>query len=146
MADKRSLLKIWIKPAMGEPMVPVDNADVIADTGLAGNADQGGKRQITILAAERWADTEAELGHPVEPAIRRANLFINGIELADSAGRVLCVGDARIEIRGQTHPCHLMEAAVDGLRRALEPDWRGGAYGVVLSDAQISIGDAVCWE
>lgn len=146
MNDDGTVLKLWIKPATGAAMTAVDTVSMVADQGIVGNADQGGKRQVTILAAERWADTEAELGHPVEPAIRRANLFINGIELADSTGRVLRVGGTRIEICGQTPPCHIMEAAVDGLRGALEPDWRGGAYGVVLDDAQISVGDAVSWE
>ena len=50
------------------------------------------------------------------------------------------------EIRGETRPCHLMEAAVDGLRGALDPDWRGGAYGVALGDAVINVGDVVAWE
>ena len=28
----------------------------------------------------------------------------------------------------------------------LDADWRGGAYGVVLGDATINVGDAVSWE
>jgi MOSC domain-containing protein YiiM len=119
---------------------------VVAGEGIVGNADRGGDRQVTILATERWADVEADLGRSVEPSTRRANLFVEGVELADSSGRVLRVGDARIEIRGETRPCHLMEAAVDGLRGALDPDWRGGAYGVALGDAVINVGDVVAWE
>jgi MOSC domain-containing protein YiiM len=131
---------------MGAAMEAVDSMSVVAGEGIVGNADRGGDRQVTILATERWADVEADLGRSVEPSTRRANLFVEGVELADSSGRVLRVGDARIEIRGETRPCHLMEAAVDGLRGALDPDWRGGAYGVALGDAVINVGDVVAWE
>ena len=115
-------------------------------SGLGGNSDQGGSRQITVLSAERWADVEADLGRTVEPSARRANLLVDGVELADTTGRTLRVGDARIEIRGETRPCFQMDAELDGLQDALDADWRGGAYGVVLGDATISVGDAVSWE
>ena len=31
-------------------------------------------------------------------------------------------------------------------RKREDADWRGGAYGVVLGDATINVGDAVSWE
>ena len=140
MAEAGTLLTVWVKPARGEPMAAVDTAELLANSGLVGNSDQGGSRQITVLSAERWADVEADLGRTVEPSARRANLFVDGVELADTTGRTLRVGDARIEIRGETRPCF------DGLQDALDADWRGGAYGVVLGDATINVGDAVSWE
>jgi MOSC domain-containing protein YiiM len=39
-----------------------------------------------------------------------------------------------------------MEEALEGLRKAMYSGWRGGAYGEVMSDGQISVGDSVCWE
>ena len=146
MAEAGTLLNVWIKPARGEPMAAVDTAELLADSGLVGNSDQGGDRQVTILSAERWTDVEADLGRTVEPSSRRANLFVDGVELADTTGRTLRVGDARIEIRGETRPCFQMDAELDGLQDALDADWRGGAYGVVLGDATINVGDAVSWE
>jgi MOSC domain-containing protein YiiM len=146
MAEAGTLLNVWIKPARGEPMAAVETAKVFANSGLVGNSDQGGSRQITVLSAERWADVEADLGRTVEPSARRANLLVDGVELADTTGRTLRVGDARIEIRGETRPCFQMDAELDGLQDALDADWRGGAYGVVLGDATINVGDAVSWE
>jgi hypothetical protein len=39
-----------------------------------------------------------------------------------------------------------MDEALDGLRAALEPDWGGGAYGVVLEGGEIAVGDPVAWD
>jgi MOSC domain-containing protein YiiM len=146
MAEAGTLLTVWIKPARGEPMAAVDTAELLADSGLVGNSNQGGDRQVTILSAERWTDVEADLGRTVEPSSRRANLFVDGVELVGTTGRTLLVGDARIEIRGETRPCFQMDVEVEGLQNALDADWRGGAYGVVLGDAVVSVGDAVSWE
>ena len=67
------------------------------------------------------------------------------MELADTVGRILCIGEARIEIRGETRPCFQMDAVLDGLQEALDANWRGGVYGVVLGDATINVGDVVSW-
>ena len=92
MDSTGTLRNLWIKPAMGAAMEAVDSMSVVAGEGIVGNADRGGDRQVTILATERWADVEADLGRSVEPSTRRANLFVEGVELADSSGRVLRVG------------------------------------------------------
>ena len=39
-----------------------------------------------------------------------------------------------------------MEAALNGLQRAMYADWSGGAYGEVLDDAHIAVGDHVYWD
>ena len=126
-------------------MDPVDTAQLEADQGLVGNANQGGKRQVTILTTERWADVEAELGRAVDPKTRRANLLVSGVDLQDSRGKTLQVGGCRIVIRGETRPCRLMEESESGLQAALDPDWRAGAFGQVLDDGDITVGDTVAW-
>jgi len=137
---------IWIKRARRGPMDAVESVRVSAGEGLAGNANQGGARQVTILSAERWRETCNDLGAEVDPRLRRANLFVRGVDLVESRGRVLRVGACRIRIRGETRPCHQMEESHAGLQAALDPHWRGGAYGEVLVDAEISVGDPVTWE
>ena len=39
-----------------------------------------------------------------------------------------------------------MDEAQPGLRGALERPWAGGAYGEVLNDGEIAIGDSVSWD
>jgi MOSC domain-containing protein YiiM len=137
---------IWIKRAKGGPMDPRERATAVAERGLAGNANQGGHRQVTILAAEKWQAVEAELGIAIDPRARRANLMVRGLDLRNCRDRVLRIGDCRFHMLGETRPCRQMEETVPGLQKALDPDWRGGAYGRVLSGGAVGVGDPVSWE
>ncbi len=137
---------IWIKRFKRGPMDIVASAEAVAGKGLEGNANVGGQRQITLLSADRWADVRAEMGLDVDPSLRRANLYVSGIDFVGKRGRTLRVGPCRIRINGETRPCHRMEEAQAGLRKALSPDWRAGAYGEVLDDGTISTGDPVTWS
>ena len=140
------LANVWLKRFKRGPMDPQERATLHAGAGLVGNADQGGRRQVTLLSAERWAEAERELGALVDPRGRRANLMLSGIDLEESRERVLRIGGSRLRILGETRPCQRMEEAHPGLRQALEPHWRAGAYGEVLDDGEIAVGDEVAWE
>jgi MOSC domain-containing protein YiiM len=132
--------------APGGPRARVARAGARAGDGLVGNADRGGIRQVTLIDAARWRDAEAELGEPVDPRARRANLMTEGIDLREQRGRLLRVGAVRVRIRGETRPCERMDEARSGLREALRPDWRAGAYGELLDDGEIAVGDPVEWD
>lgn len=136
---------IWIKRFRRGPMDPSDEAQLIAGRGIVGNANQGGKRQVTIIAREAWEAVERELAEPVAPETRRANLLVTGVDLAKSRGRVLRIGACRVRVYGETKPCWQMEEAHAGLQSALRPDWRGGVFCEVLDDGRIAVGDPVEW-
>jgi MOSC domain-containing protein YiiM len=144
MPDGR-LDAIWVKRFKGGPMDPAPRASVTAGKGIAGNANQGGKRQVTIIAGEVFDALREELGPAVDPAMRRANLMVRGIGLAGTRGRTLAVGGVKVRIHGETRPCEQMDEALPGLRAALGPDWRGGVFGEVLDDGEIAVGDPVGW-
>jgi MOSC domain-containing protein YiiM len=136
---------IWIKRARLGSMDPVDRVTLVAERGLAGNANQGGRRQVTIIARETWDRLMSELEASVDPSARRANLMVSELDLEESRERVLRVGACRIRIRGETRPCERMDDALPGLREAMRPGWGGGAYGIVIEDGEIRVGDSVEW-
>ena len=145
MADEAKLDAIWIKRVRRGPMDSAEAARLVAGKGIEGNANQGGRRQVTIISKEAWDRAMEAVEGEIDPSARRANLMVSGIDLEETRERTLQVGDVRIRIAGETLPCNRMEEALSGLRAALGPNWRGGVYGQVLDDGEIRVGDAVGW-
>ncbi len=56
---------IWIKRGKRAPMDEVEFALMIAGRGLVGNANQGGRRQVTIIDAAVWERVMEQLGATV---------------------------------------------------------------------------------
>jgi MOSC domain-containing protein YiiM len=137
---------LWIKRAHGGPMDAVDRATLVAGKGIAGNADQRGRRQVTLIDMGMWDSVTGRLGTAVDPASRRANVLVSGISLAGSRGRILRLGPCRLRINGETRPCEQMDDAAQGLRSAMSPPWGGGAYAEVLDDGIVEIGAPVEWN
>jgi MOSC domain-containing protein YiiM len=140
------LQNIWLKRAGGGPMDSVEVGVLEAGHGLRGNANRGGRRQITIISQARWAELMAALGADLPPRTRRANLMVSGIDLERSRGRVLRIGAARLQINGETRPCEQMEEAHPGLQALMRDRWGGGAFAEVLDGGEIRVGDRVDWE
>ena len=140
------LHQIWIKRAHRGNMDAAVTATLVAGRGLAGNAHQGGRRQVTLMDLERWLELMDRLGGDLDTSVRRANLVIDSLELFDSRGRTLRIGGARLRILGEMQPCERMDDALPGLEAAMRDRWGGGAYAEVIEGGEISVGDAVEWE
>lgn len=134
---------IWIKRARRGKMDPVQRAELIAGKGIVGNANQGGRRQVTIIEKEVWAERTAQVGATLDPSMRRANLMVSGIDLLKSRGRTLRIGECILEIAGETRPCERMEEAAPGLRDAMRANWGGGAFAMIVKGGTINVGDVV---
>lgn len=134
---------IALRPVDGEPMREVTQANVIAGRGIDAENRKTGRREVTLLSAERWRDACRELGVELPWHTRRANLLIEGIDLGATLGQVLTIGPIQLRIHGETRPCGIMDEQHPGLREALVPDFRGGVHAEVLVGGTVRIGDPV---
>ncbi len=74
---------------------------------------------------------------------RRSNVLVSGLDLQALVGSQIRLGSALVEVRGEVVPCHVMDAAKKGLKRALKLEWRGGVYGRVVESGQVHVGDKI---
>ena len=134
---------LWIKRAHRGVMDPKNSVTLVERKGIDADANFGrSKRQVTVIEKEVLDRISAEFPE-VEPSMRRANVMVSGIRLEDTRDHILTLGEVEILLCGETRPCERMDAQVQGLTAALDPNWNGGAYGVVLNDGQIRVGDDV---
>lgn len=128
------------------PMFSCESAFIGLETGVAEDyRGKPGKRQVTILAEEAFMEACEVLQKNIPWTTRRANLLVSGLQLENSSGKHLQIGNAVIEITGETDPCYRMDEQVQGLKEALETNWRGGVTGKVVAEGHVKIGDVVQW-
>lgn len=139
------LLGIAYRDASRRPMREISAAYISRAGGVEGDfRGKKGRRQVTLLCLEKWRDACAELGVELPWTTRRANLLISGLRVGPGdLGRSLRVGEALLRITIETDPCPRMDEQHQGLKRALLPDWRGGACCEVIDDGEIRVGAAV---
>jgi len=130
---KASLLGIAIKPQRLQPMQLLSAGELSPREGLVGDSrGKPGPRQVTLLSLAAWQAACHEIGIILPWTDRRANLLVGDLPLYQSAGSRIAIGDAVLEITGETDPCSRMTAVHPGLLEALAPDWRGGVCCRVL--------------
>lgn len=126
------------------PMELLDKADISSATGVARDfRGKPGNRQVTLLSARDWRAACAELGQDVAWTTRRSNLLVEDFDLPKEQGRIIEIGKVRLRTTMEVDPCSRMDEQVEGLRKALQPDWRGGVACEVLQGGTVSIGDPV---
>ncbi len=141
------LLAIAWKEKPRGPMQTADRVIVDREAGVPGDfRGRAPNAHITIVFAEDWAQACRELKAEVPWTARRANLLVTGLVNPRGPGGFVRIGRALLEVTSETDPCSRMDAAHQGLRAALTPDWRGGVRTRVLEGGEICVGDAVTLE
>lgn len=136
------IIGLALKVRHGAPLQDVASLE-LAPGGIAGNVRTTRKRQVTFLGAEQWREALAELDADLPWQTRRANVLVEGVHMPDLLGETLVIGEVVVEIKGETEPCEVMDRQHRGLRRALEPECRGGVYGRIVQGGVIHVGDEV---
>jgi len=137
---------IFVTPEHGELPEPVESVRAHAGRGLDGNryfdeeAPPGGA--LTLIAAEAVEAMEHEHGISLEPRATRRNVVTRGIDVNALVGKRFRVGGVECEGVELCEPCaHLQSMTRDGVIKGLAH--RGGLNADILSDGEISVGDAV---
>ena len=128
------------------PTLPMDEVRELRgspEDGLEGDDRPAGKRDLTFLSHEVWGEVCREVGADLPWTTRRANVLIEGLELAALVGKRLRIGGIVVDVLGETAPCGRMEQARAGLEHALERSGRGGVHGRIVSGGTVQVGDDV---
>ena len=138
------LIGIAIARKIMETMEELPMAEVSVENGIEGDA-RGRKRgrQVTVLFEDDWKDACKDINEDLHWINRRANLFVNGYRGPQEEGSIIKIGDVKLKICSETDPCEMMDKTQIGLRKVLEPNWRGGVCCTVISAGKISLGDKV---
>ena len=129
------------------PMTEINCVEISCEQGvLPDTRGKPGKRQVTLLSLEAWQTACTELGAELPWTTRRANILVSGITFsADDVGKILQIGDVRLQITVETDPCNRMDEQHQGLMAVLTPNWRAGVCCRVLSGGQIRVNDPMTW-
>ena len=138
---------IFITPDRGSMPEPVESVRALAGRGLEGNryffeADAPPGRAITLIAAEAVEAMEREHGISLEARATRRNVVTRGVDVNGLVGKRFRVGAVECEGVELCEPCaHLESMTKPGIIKGLVH--RGGLNADILSDGEISVGDAV---
>ena len=125
-------------------MQTMQSAFVSVDKGVENDfRGKPSNRQITVLSLKAWQEATAALNTELDWTARRANILVDELELEDTAGQTITIGDVVLLITQETDPRERMQEVADGLFEALSAHWRGGVCCRVISEGQVKLGDDV---
>ena len=138
------LIGIAKREKVRAPMEELRRAAVSVDRGVEGDA-RGvvPDRNVTLIFREDWEAACEVHGRDLPWITRRANLYVEGLRDFKRVGARIRVGDVVLEVTEENPPCNVMDVQSQGLRVALEPDWRAGVACKVLTPGDIAVGDRV---
>jgi MOSC domain-containing protein YiiM len=138
-----TVLALALRPEKGGVMALAESLLLTPENGVVGDHGTSKNRQVTLLDEANWIAACEEISADLPWTARRANILIQGLDLPKLVEQQVRVGTALVEVIGEVDPCYVMDAAQNGLKAALKPDWRGGVYARVIESGQVSTDDNI---
>jgi MOSC domain-containing protein YiiM len=142
---------IHVAPRKAELPHAVDRVATVAGQGLQGDryfsaqgtfSDNGGERDITLIAAEAIEAMERDSGISIEPGEARRNVVVRGVDVNALVGRRFRVGAIECYGHELAHPCrHLERLTKPGVLKGLTG--HGGLRAGIVAGGEIAVGDPV---
>jgi MOSC domain-containing protein YiiM len=136
---------IGLRPARGQAMRAVAQAEAVAGKGLVGDRYAGGSgnRGITLIQAEHLPVIAALSGHEqVLPGLLRRNVVVSGLPLVALKQRRFRIGALLLEGTEECDPCSNMEKALGpGGFNAMRG--HGGLCARIIEGGILRLADAV---
>ncbi len=136
---------IGVRPTSRKPMNILSGVDAVAGTGLSGDRfrARSTNREVTLIQAEHITALASLLHRePIDPAILRRNIVVQGINLLALKGKTFQIGTVVLEHTGTADPCSAMEAALGpGGYNAMRG--HGGITARILESGHIAVGDSI---
>lgn len=145
-----AVMKIFVAPAGGVAMQPVEEIHAVAGQGIEGDRylDRSGywpdvdECQVTLIEAECLDEIRAKTGVNIEDGEHRRNIVTRGIQLDSLLGKRFQVGTAILEYDRPRPPCGYIEKLTEpGMTRALVG--RGGICARVVGTGVIRASDPI---
>ena len=138
-----TVLALALRPEKSQAVTIQNTIEMSPEEGVIGDHGTSRRRQVSLLDEAAWNTACLEAGTDLDWATRRSNVLVSNLNLQTLVGCQILLGSALVEVIGQVVPCHVMDAAHKGLKRALKPEWRGGVYGRIIGAGQVSVGDQI---
>jgi MOSC domain-containing protein YiiM len=129
----------------------VERVNAVAGQGLEGDryfseqgtfSENGGERDITLIAVEAVERMAEETGIRLEPGEARRNVVVRGVDVNDLVGKRFRVGAIECVGHELAHPCrHLERLTQPGVLKGLTGG--GGLRAGIVAGGEIAVGDPV---
>ena len=138
-----TVLALALCPEKGGAMVLAENISLTPENGVIGDHGTSKNRQVSLLDEANWIVACEEITANLPWTARRANILVQGLDLQKLVEQRVRVGTALVEVIGEVNPCYVMDAAQNGLKDALKPNWRGGVYARIIESGTVSQDDKI---
>jgi MOSC domain-containing protein YiiM len=131
-----TLSHIFISKQRGEPMIALDEAQIVENWGLDGDrkARADSRRQVYLVDEGTLESVD------LRPGDLNENLTVRGLDVnALQAGQRVRIGAAELEITGPCTVCGVLEEVRPGLKEALRG--RRGVLARVVRGGAARVGD-----